>query len=206
MKNAIKNKIFDFAYHEALNDATMQQAYSGNKNKIENNIDAKNLVKKYIDSILCGEDIDFYNIANQLLEQIGDNDFTFGNAQKLINMTAKYICISAYSDEKAAKNICKFHCPMDSKMISKVVATYRDAIKQDVSADKQILKLTDKSESWSSVRWSKIKENNGIHSIDTYKKYQKMVKYLSENTCFDSESGKQIKMSPIEYDFWIWNP
>lgn len=74
------------------------------------------------------------------------------------------------------------------------------------NAKKEDLMLPDGSECWSSVSWSKISDvpEKRINNITTYIKYQSMVKYLAENTCYDKD-GKKLILSPIEYDFWVWN-
>lgn len=48
-----------------------------------------------------------------------DSSFGFGNAQKLINMTAKYIALGIYMDDcREGFQYC--HCPMDGIMVDKV--------------------------------------------------------------------------------------
>ena len=52
MDDIVLKKIFDFAYHEALNDATLQGAYLGPKEEIEIIDEVKEIVKQYIDKII----------------------------------------------------------------------------------------------------------------------------------------------------------
>lgn len=51
----------------------------------------------------------------------GDDDSSsgFGNAQKLINMTAKYIALGIYMDD-CREDFQYCHCPMDGIMVDKV--------------------------------------------------------------------------------------
>lgn len=51
MDTNINAAIFDFAYNAALNDATLQKAYSGKKKDIESNQNARKIVKAYIDAV-----------------------------------------------------------------------------------------------------------------------------------------------------------
>ena len=48
-----------------------------------------------------------------------DSSFGFGNAQKLINMTAKYIALGIYMDD-CREDFQYCHCPMDGIMVDKV--------------------------------------------------------------------------------------
>ena len=40
-----------------------------------------------------------------------------GNAQKLVNMVAKYMYIATYNDESKRQLFNECHCPMDGRMI-----------------------------------------------------------------------------------------
>lgn len=127
----IDDKIFNFAYIMAMRDATQQQAFpAANKKllweKADVTVVAYRLLKGYINDILDKDkqEQDFYEIekdiekaVNEFIktngikkvtkqdepESIEDAVFTFGNAQKLINVTAKYMFISAYQDSDKAK-------------------------------------------------------------------------------------------------------
>lgn len=54
-----------------------------------------------------------------MIASICDNEekFTFGNVQKLVNMTAKYMFLSAYENENKRVLFKHCHCPMDGIMI-----------------------------------------------------------------------------------------
>ena len=123
----IDDKIFNFAYIMAMRDATQQQAFpAANKKllweKADETVVAYRLLKGYINDIL-GKDKqeqDFYEIekdiekaVNEFIktngikkvtkkdepEFIEDTVFTFGNAQKLINMTAQQRLTEDYTPE-----------------------------------------------------------------------------------------------------------
>ena len=103
-----KKAIFDFNYGSALGDATMQRAYFGKKIWMREVEAAKKPVHLLCDRILHGDfhdqteyDNEFYKVGYQVCDAINaagnscnkdhPNEFTFGNAQKLINMTMKHI-------------------------------------------------------------------------------------------------------------------
>lgn len=207
---SIQDAIFNFAYHEALNDATLQSAYIGNKASIENITEAKKAVKAYIDSIINNNSVkeeDFYDVAKKVGKELkkkgivtvvdGCNPksaFCFGNIQKLINMTVKYIFISCYSNIDLRSKFINCHCPMDSKMLEKVWKRYKKLPQNEESL--LITCKKTRSKSLSGVYWSQIgfESTEDKKSIDIYKNFQKMVKKLAENeNCL-----------PVEYDFNEW--
>lgn len=56
-------------------------------------------------------------INNRFRNYIADNGFTFGRAQKLINLYLKYIWVCGYVNEPP-------HCPIDSVIIKQVKNSY----------------------------------------------------------------------------------
>ncbi len=197
----IDDCVFNFVYKMAMNDATMQLAYTGKKSDVLSVGAAKSHVREYIEKILAGDTMDFEKISNLLKKDFEDyEDFTFGNIQKLINMTVKYYYICTYTDEIMKSLFKQCDCPMDRVMITDVVARYKEQIDNDpIQKEKRIEYYTigDKETSdWSRVSWSKIgfKNSNDQTSKEIYKKYQEMVAYLAKNK----------GISPIEYDFVSW--
>ena len=66
---------------------------------------AKEAIKKYVDYIIKGQDLTqeehekiFKDVALELCKAVNKDSYTFGNAQKVINMTAKYLYIICYAD------------------------------------------------------------------------------------------------------------
>lgn len=104
----IKERFFIFAYNEALRDATQMRAFKGEKKYLTGCTDARKTVKRYIDSVIDGTYPSFEETANCVMKQFNEyirnsrkNEkalpvFSFENAQKLINMTVKYIYLSGY--------------------------------------------------------------------------------------------------------------
>lgn len=205
----IDDKIFNFAYIMAMRDATQQQAFpAANKKllweKADETVVAYSLLKGYINDILDKgkQEQDFYEVekdiekaVNEFIKTNGmkkatkkdepesneDAVFTFGNAQKLINMTAKYMFISAYQDSDKAKLFDQCHCPMDSVMIEKVASRAKGSA--DVYADVKLFKN-------SNVRWSRITSEKK----EPYEAFQRVVQCLA----------KEQKLSPLEFDFHVW--
>ena len=122
-EETIDDKIFDFVYGLAMRDATMRRAYEGGKSTLVDSNEAKKTVHDYIKAILKGCNPSFYNCAAKVKSCFkNDPQFSFGNTQKVINMTAKYMYITTYGENKTARNhFAKCHCPMDSYMMRCVI-------------------------------------------------------------------------------------
>lgn len=93
---------------------------------------AKKAVRDYINRLRVDEgyelreqhDASFFATAENVINAFagyGDDDssFGFGNAQKLINMTAKYIALGICMDD-CREDFQYCHCPMDGIMVDKV--------------------------------------------------------------------------------------
>lgn len=216
------NYLFDFAYMNAMSDATRRtNVEAGFKEKFldikkSNSKNAKDYIRNYIDDTLNGNTSNFdqvaLNVKNSLcsIDNI-DTHFDFGNAQKLINMTAKYLFIMLYnSDNNNLRNgFSRFHCPMDRIMIGTVTKMYRNHLKSiDNNEEKDELRknlsfyidandnpcISSKGtqiERWSLVNWTDL--NTDTKYI--YDKYQNMVNILSEKE----------KIMPLEFDLKYWN-
>lgn len=187
----VDDKIFDFIYTIAMRDATLQQAFDLTKSGLNKKADllnckeAKKHVRKYIDDIIAGKKTDFYTVETDVETAFGQfipgKNFTFGNCQKLINMTVKYFYIVTYSDPTIRSHFNNCHCPMDNVMIK--------TVKSELKKDKKTLKdfgiTSDDLKSW-----SKIVNSN----TSQYDAFQKIVCYLAQ------KQG----VSPIEYDYLMW--
>lgn len=202
----IQNYIFDFAFNQALGDATRRTDAASCKEAVlkssenDSKPGVKELVRDYFDAIIEGKNHNFYKTAEEVVNCKVKN-FTFGNAQKLINMTVKYMYAACYKDEELRKRFETSHCPMDSRMKDKVVKQYKKVIKDnDELSSALYYQQTDKnkkevikSKDWSKVSWSKIEQEDvrNYPSSNPYSRYQQMVCYLA----------KKIGISPLEYDF-----
>ena len=220
----LKDSIFNFAYEMALRDATIQNAYDGaDKKKLRENVEAKNLVKQYILDIFSGNNPCFYHTENKVEQSfalfIKDEDlkrnkkesekhnnaddhpsFSFGNTQKLINMTAKYMFITAYdsSDSKEKFKCC--HCPMDSIMVETVINKIGELCKKDEHKKRLNENLKCDGKTWRQCLrepWSKMNasEEKMPRSNEQYELFQYLVSYLCQ----------MEQITPLEFDFIYWN-
>lgn len=202
--NELQKTIFDFSYGAALGDAIGQKAFEGNKKPLRNNEDAKVIARQYIDSIINGEEPDFYKTAETLQESFtryieenkseiiyikkGGNPsipvFRFGNAQKLLNMLAKNMFLLVYQNETLRTNFAQCHCPMDKIMI----ATVKKELER--TDDEKARLLLKRYKNCEKAAWSRIETEN----LEQYEAFQACVKFLAD------KQG----LSPIEYDYWQW--
>lgn len=209
--DTIRNAIFDFAYDIALQDSYRQKAYASDKLFLHNNNDARAIVKGYIDSLLEGKGYDFNAVEGEVeksfekfCKENNKPKFAFGNCQKLINMTAKYIYIGAYNDVGMKEKFEKCHCPMDSVMISKVVKTIKNKNLEE-KFEGTIRSECDKTFQLSSLTycsWSRlVRDESGNPPIE-YVAFQKAVNMIINNE--PDNKSEQQKIIPIEYDFVSW--
>ena len=190
----IREKLFDFAYGAGLHDATAQKAYQQSQKRIlYQNHEAKAIVKAYLDAILDEQPSDFYTTADSVVSSFRRFEkerglperFSFGNAQKLINITVKFMYLAAYlnhSEMRKKFSIC--HCPLDRKM-GEFVAEELKKRKADKSLPKNLQELLQSGRyTVFSGTWSRITEED-------YRLYQASVCYLA----------KAEGVIPIEYDY-----
>lgn len=173
----------------AMRDATMRTAFLGDRKNIRQNLQAKNAVHRYIDNILSGNEYDFYETESVVENALSKYGFSFGNCQKLINMTAKYFYIASYGNEAIRKNFEKCHCPMDSVMIKNAVSFYSQKKDDKVCGDAKGVK-----KALANVSWSRLTRDQG-NAPYQYELFQKVIANLA----------KKDDMTPLEYDYYAWN-
>ena len=210
IQTEMNKRTFSFVYGCALRDAILQKAFIGKKDWIEKVTEAQEPVRKYINSVLTGEfnkdndkekhekaflttAIDVCNIINQNKPDDAEDTFSFGNAQKLINIIVKHMYAHTYSlhllGATNIRNNFRFcHCPMDSIMLGHVWRTYKekfgsDARKEDLGNEFH--------KSWGSEDFDTIE--NERKQPDRYVRYQKAIEKL-----------KGTEIFPIEYDYLVW--
>ena len=194
-------QIFDFVYEFALRDATLQNAYTGSLDLLRKNVAAKHTVRGYIDSIFNWEaDEDSFWKTAQLVEESfsaflpqQQPRFTFGNTQKLINMSAKYMFITCYQNEGLRSAFESCHCPMDSIMVNTVIDELERAYDNSFSSDERKEIRGFMFRGWKGYlrsSWSRMESSD----VNQYKFYQRAVQFLS---------GRE-GISPLEYDFLMW--
>lgn len=197
----VDDKVFDFIYTIAMRDATLQQAFDLTKSGLTKKSDllnctaAKKYVRKYIDDIIAGKNTSFDTVEKDVETAFGQfipgKNFTFGNCQKLINMTVKYFYIVTYSDSTIRSHFNSYHCPMDNVMIE-VAINELDNIGKTLNDINEFynLKIIKANKTYLRQSWSQI----DISDIKQYKLFQAAVCYLAQ----------QQGVSPIEYDYLMW--
>lgn len=197
----LDEKIFNFAYEFALRDATLQNAYTGSLDVLRKNAEAKLILRAYIDTIFAGSANEglFWETAQRVEESFAafldgsQPRFTFGNTQKLINMTTKYMFIACYQNSALRRSFASCHCPMDRIMVDRVIKELERvfALSSSIEERHQIRNLMGRG--WKNLLrspWSKMEASN----VDQYNLYQRVVRFLSERE----------GISPLEYDFFMW--
>ena len=198
-----KDKIFNFVYVLSMREAVRQGAYSGERIWLVKVSCAKKATQDYIDRILFGapfanqkdHDDFFLDTAKKIcgcvkvseLKPAGTSDFTFGNAQKLINMVVKHFYVIYYYCNGIRDRFKYCHCPMDSNML-KIV--WDDFNSRDISNVLSGYTKTKFNGSWSKEDFDKC--SGGIP--ERYRKYQEYIRKVCE----------QVGAIPIEYDYYMW--
>ncbi len=194
----IDRQIFEFIYSEALGDSVQQRSYEGIKTWINDVEEPKYLIREYVDNVIHGlykskehHDKDFYILIENVCKEINEtgkrknpghvNEFTFGNAQKLINMIIKHFYVIVYYNKELKNNFMYCHCPVDSIMLNKI---WEESKLLNISSD-----LGVKSQFITSWGKEQLNDNN------RYKTFQNAVAELSNIK----------KMNPVEYDYYMWN-
>ena len=188
----IDEDIFTFIYDAAMNDATRRTGAASIKNEILKLDKVKTLVCDYAESIIEGlaTEGSFMKCVNQIEALLRSNckygAFTFGNIQKLINMTMKYLYIRYRDTDKAAGfDLC--HAPMDSQMIKKVrQAAKKAAIPCSIDSE---------------CAWSKIcnDTDNPKYSMSNYKGYQETISSLLAHPKI-----KERCKNHLDFDYRYW--
>ena len=117
----------------------------------------------------------FPNWHEDLCEMLMALGYTFGQAQKWVNMTMKYLIVLSYAPVISIKN--NLHAPIDIDVINRILND-KDSIKWK---ENDLIP-------WSSTKLDKTKEN------DKYSDLQKWIR----GHCKEGES-------PIEWEFQTWN-
>ena len=202
----MQDYLFDFAYEEALRDATLMKSFAGEKAYLKKCCDGKKAVREYVDGILSGKQEKTFDDIEKAVEAAfncfiksneKNQEFTFGNAQKLINMTVKYFFLSAYTRDdydSYRKKFADCHCPMDSIMCQIVKEKFDKDASDDAKAIKQ--RYQHGKSTWKgylNLPWSSMKRDNESVPVE-YSCFQEIVKYLA----------KKENLIPIEYDYKYW--
>lgn len=217
-KVKMDEKVFNFIYGCALRDAILQKSYNGERTWIGSDVpEAQSYVKEYIYRVLRGDfekddeiiekahDKAFLETAINVCKVIngytkkpaGAGRFSFGNAQKLINMTVKHVYAHTYSIHTVGyasiRECFRYcHCPMDSVMLSTIWKEYREIF----GLDKRRVALgSDFCMAWGNEDFEIDKAGNAVLP-SRYKNFQKAI--------LDIIAKEKGNIFPIEYDYIAW--
>ena len=200
MSDNIQDKIFNLCYEMALRDATLRCAYEGRLDDLRKGDDMKTVVKNYVHLIKDHPDcVDVYSVIVEVTNKAPKSknksenvvEFSYGNAQKLVNMTAKYMYIATYFNDVYKDKFKNCHCPMDSLIVESLIAD----IKEYKKCDEALVLYKDvtgnKNRAWMSYLrepWSKM-------DVKQYEFFQELVNMI-----------KMTDEYALEYDYTHWYP
>ena len=217
----IDRKMLGFVFSMAMQDAVRQRAYEGKRAWLwEESVFNKlyDRLLDHLDSVFGKEytcqdeydhkfiDLSIY-ICNEIEKKRNEshndcNEFKFGNAQKLINMTVKYFYITSFGPDQEIKEYFKYcHCPMDGQMLENVWKKRKSVITaKGFSHDTFI-------NGWSKMdekQYKKEADNNEykFEQNGRYHLFQTLLKDIIEKEDIRDKEGTLI--IPIEYDFIFW--
>lgn len=214
-KVALDDRVFVFIYGCAMHDAILQKSFTGEKKWVGQVSEARTAVKHYIDSVLCGEfsngsesvekahEKAFLETVNAVccaintstLREANADVFSFGNAQKLINMTVKHVYAHTYSNPSVRECFRYCHCPLDSIMLGKVWKAYKEAFgKEKTTCD--LGNSVDFQTSWGNEGSENGRQAKLSVLPPRYSRFQNAIKAIVQK-----ERGD---MFPIEFDYIIW--
>ena len=105
---------------------------------------AEKMQEKY-DKRFLDVSFDLRKEINSHSQKEGGGCFTFGNAQKLINILMKYFYLHSFGNEKEKDNFKFCHCPMDHQLLENV---WERRWKLNEDTRKSLRKRTDFLSSW----------------------------------------------------------
>lgn len=206
-KEEISTKVFDFLYGCSMHDAILQQAFKGKKEWVGKVEQAKPFLREYIDCIVGNQfssqeehDKTFIRVADNICNEINkhrapdaEDVFSFGNAQKLINIAAKHTYSVCYWNPDLRENFRWCHCPLDSIMLQKVWAQYKTDFGNN--ARKNELESAD----YFCKAWGNEGQNGDMQPQicdfpERYLKFQRAVKDIVGDG----------NLYAIEFDYLIW--
>lgn len=184
-------------------------------------------LRSYIKSVFNGKPYDFYVVANKIQEAVesfidkagilkptekGEEPstdlavFTFGNTQKLINMTVKYLFMATYDRLQLRGQFEQCHCPMDGIMEMEAERALQNpkaewkswlesCTKQLSRGQRKGRRVWKDDVSWSALEWKEGGRGTEAGAPDEYLLFQAAIKELAE----------EKSLNPIEYDFYAWS-
>ncbi len=206
-QNRLSGKVFDFFYASSMRDAVLQRAFTGKKDWLVNVETAKQPLRKYIDCIINNaflsqeaHDSFFIKTANEICKAINENKptdaediFSFGNAQKLINMMVKYIYSICYYASELRENFRYCHCPMDSVMLNEVWKSYKK-IMGETKRKEELKNYEFFCQSWGNEGQQGMLQPTIDEFPERYLKFQTSIR----------EIIGEGNLYPVEFDYVVW--
>lgn len=190
--------VFDFIYEMAVNDALNRVSglKAGDKTKLKNNVQIKEICEKYITYIIEGGEkgLTFYDAVEEIININNESEegkiecLNFGKIQKLLNMLTKYYYIKYYdiADSEIKNRFKKCGTPMDSIMMTFVYESKYVVLQNTDSKNRKVDKPGFKRDGWS-----------GMDDRKEYDKFQETIQDIIEE--------KNLSISPIEFDYQYWD-
>lgn len=195
------DQIMRLIFSDAVGYATLRLAFRGEKAWMKSksvyeeikdlfiNICMNTMIGKYenqedYDKVLLETSQEICNYYNNS-SRIGNTKFTFGNAQKMLNIMMKYLYIWSLGDEDRKECFKYCHCPMDQRMLEFVWSRRGEL-------DKQLRDKFGKREEFLKS-WGDEDYENDDTFPQRYDLFQEAVRML----CEDGES-------PLEFDYRNW--
>lgn len=188
----ISTRIFNFIYGCSMRDAILQQAFKGEKRWVGKVGAAKPFLREYIDLVIHNKfssqkehDDKFIEVVDKICKEINNSNsrpqnadvFSFGNAQKLINIAVKHVYSVCYYNPHLREGFRFCHCPLDSIMIGNVWRLYKEELgdnkrKQDLVSSEFFCKA-----------WGSEGQTGNVQPVicdypDRYLKFQTAIKEL----------------------------
>ncbi len=204
-----QNELFTAAVKLAYFDA--KRTFSGisrEKNGLDTAIsNIANCFCRYFQNIAPTSEDEFYSIHSKLCKRVTEEFQSFyslisyGQAQKIVNMTFKYLYCAK---NRAPKYECFFqYCHMT--LDSYTLAWFKhDVVKKwwNKKAENNKINLTELD----GIKWSRINEDGeeGKPEHFSYSWFQKLIRdYLKENPAYYRDSNGN-PLQPFFAEFWIW--
>lgn len=198
----LDDKIFRFIFIEAMRDAVIQLSYKGNKKWLMESdvlnvlkIEIEPLINKVLNNKYTSQDNydeDFLcttiNICKHINNMAQNDNFTFGNAQKLINIMLKYFYITSYKND-ISKDFFRFcHCPMDQQLLENIWSK-----RKNLNINKTLGNRNYFLKSWGNEDFEEDENGRQIYP-KRYTLFQLSVRYFANKE----------KKNSLEYDYYAW--
>ena len=206
-KNFSDRKLYEAAVRLAYLDAS--RTFSGLQNKYQGSeIVFNKTIKLFIEYFSSENNSSNFEKIHQKLCKGVQEDFngigytaTYGQAQKIVNMTFKYLYCAPKRNGQYEEHFKHCHMPLDSYIFAWFRRTVLDVYNDE---EKKAGRAIIKKEEFDKVKWSKLEDCGKKNDRFTYLWFQdKIAAYLkSEKSKYRNEKGAPL--SPFLAEFLIW--